>query len=423
MGQLPMACLAEEIESTAPDRLRALLTLAANPALSAPDSDRTTAALERLELLVCLDVHLNETTRHADVIIPARPPFAENHFDVFFSQYATRNTARFHRAVTAPPAGTENQHDADDPVPADWESMVRLIAIVLGHGADASIDDVDETLLRSMLGPMPTEAADGILAATAGRRGADRRLDLALRIGPFGDQFGAVPDGLSLARLEDTPDGIDLGPLVARLPDALRTVSGTIELAHDDLLGELARAASELEDAPGNDAADDSPRPFVLIGRRQLRSNNSWMHNVAGLMRGRPRFTLQIHPDDAAALGLDDGALARVTSLTGRSIDVPVERDDAMRPGVVSLPHGWGHGQPGNPTGHRQPPTGAEPQRAHRRRRPRAPHGHCGAERHRRADRADRAVAVRRARPWMIRGDATTAGACGPATPPPAAPR
>lgn len=347
MGQLPMACLAEEIESTDPDRLRALITLAANPALSAPDSDRTTAALERLDLLVCLDVHLNETTRHADVIIPARSPFAESHFDVFFSQYATRNTARFHRAVIAPSSVAADRHDADDPVPADWESMVRLIAIVMGRGADASPDDVDEMLLRSMLGPMPADAVDGILAATAGRRGADRRLDLAIRSGPFGDQFGAVPDGLSLARLEDSPDGIDLGPLVARLPDALRTVSGTIELAHDDLLGELTRAANELEDRSGSDAADGSRRPFVLIGRRQLRSNNSWMHNVAGLMRGRPRFTLQIHPDDASALDLDDGGLARVTSLTGRSIDVPVEHHDAMRPGVVSLPHGWGHGQPG----------------------------------------------------------------------------
>ena len=336
MGQFPMACLAEEITTPGDGRIRALVTLAANPALSAPDSARTTHALEQLDCLVSFDVYLNETTRHADVIIPGRSPFAESHYDVFFSQYACRNTARFSPAIVD-----------DDVLPADWQAMVRAIAILQGRGAAAHVDAVDDQLLRQLLTGVPAEYVDGIVAALGDRRGADRRLDLALRTGPYGDGFGARPDGLSLDRLVAHPNGIDLGPLVERLPDALRTASGTIELADADLLAELRRAADELgEPADRAEPADHADPPagaLTIIGRRQLRSNNSWMHNLPSLMRGRPRCTLEVHPDDAATAGLASGDLVAVTTTTGASITVPVDVTDAMRPGVVSLPHGWGH--------------------------------------------------------------------------------
>ena len=164
--------------------------------------------------------------------------------------------------------------------------------------------------------------------------GYERRLDMMLRLGPFGDGFGARPDGLTLQRLKDNPHGIDLGPLTPRIPEILRTPSGKLELAPEPILADIPRLHESL----------DAPRGFLLIGRRHLRSNNSWMHNVPALSGGTNRCTLQIHPDDAARLGLDEIAL--VTGPGGK-LEVPVEITDAIRPGVVSLPHGWGHTEPG----------------------------------------------------------------------------
>ncbi len=334
-GQFPVSCLAEEIETPGEGRLRALVSLAANPALSAPDSTRTRAALEQLDLLVCFSAYLDETAALADVVLPARSPLAESHYDVYFSPYAAHHTARFSPAVV------------DDPeCPPDWQLMVRLIAIAAGDGARADVDEVAERLLRAALAGVPPEFHDGIVAALGTRRGDERVLDLALRTGPYGDQFGMAPDGISLDTLIAAPDGIDLGPLQPRLPDALRTSSGTVELAHADLIGELARARAELgEPTPA------SPHTFTLLGRRQLRSNNSWMHNVPSLVRGRARCTLEVHPDDAADLGLGDGETARLRAATGAATGTTVEAvvriDDRVPPGVVSLPHGWGHDRPG----------------------------------------------------------------------------
>jgi anaerobic selenocysteine-containing dehydrogenase len=170
----------------------------------------------------------------------------------------------------------------------------------------------------------------------------DHLVDVMIRTGPYGDWFGAVPDGLSLDTLASSPHGVDLGPLVPRLPSVLRTPSGTVELAPAPLIADLDRLAASL------DVTADDPDGLVLIGRRQLRSNNSWMHNVNVLAKGRFRCTLLVHPDDAARLGLRDGSSAEVRSRVG-AVVAPVEVTDAMSPGVVSLPHGWGHDLPGAP--------------------------------------------------------------------------
>jgi anaerobic selenocysteine-containing dehydrogenase len=159
-----------------------------------------------------------------------------------------------------------------------------------------------------------------------------------LQTGPYGAAFGTNPDGASLALLRANPHGVDFGPLQPRLPEILRTPSGTVELAHPVLLADLDRLRAAMP------AWEE--QPLVLVGRRHLRSNNSWMHNIEVLVKGRPRCTLQVHPDDAHRLGLADGAVATVTSRVG-AVEAPVEVTDAVRPGVVSLPHGWGHGQPG----------------------------------------------------------------------------
>ena len=175
-----------------------------------------------------------------------------------------------------------------------------------------------------------------LVAALTPRRGPERLLDLMLRCGPYGDGFGVDPDGLTLARLEAAPHGIDLGPLEPRIPDVLRTASGRVELAPEPIVTDVERLRAGLEARGANGTG------LVLVGRRQLRSNNSWMHNLEPLVRGKPRCTMHVHPDDAARHELSDGGRARVSSAAG-SVEVAVEVTDAVMPGVVSIPHGWGH--------------------------------------------------------------------------------
>jgi anaerobic selenocysteine-containing dehydrogenase len=165
---------------------------------------------------------------------------------------------------------------------------------------------------------------------------------MMLRLGPYGDGFGATPGGLSLERLLAHPHGIDLGPLRPRLPQPLKTVSGKVELLPEPIAGDLPRLREALRERPGG---------LVLVGRRHLRSNNSWMHNVPALTGGSNRCTLHIHPDDAERLGVRDGAPVRLKG-AGGEVTAPAEVTDAVRPGVVSLPHGWGHDRPGTRLGH-----------------------------------------------------------------------
>ena len=336
MGELPAACLAEEIETAGDGQVRALIVIGGNPVLSTPNGGRLARALDTLDFVVSLDIYLNETAHYADVILPGLSPLEESHYDAVFPQFGYRNAARYSAPV----------FDAPDQ-PREWEMLLRLTAIVSGQGAGADIEALDHfvatTQIQRAVGdehsPIHGRDPGEILAALAPRRGPERLLDLALRSGPYGDGFGARADGLSLARLEANPHGVDLGPLQSRIPEVLRTPSGKIELAPPSLLADVERLRQSLV-AP---AANGN---MMLVGRRHLRSNNSWMHNIPLLAGGRARCTLQVHPDDATRLGLCDGARARVTSRVG-VVDVAVELTDAIMPGVVSLPHGWGHDQPG----------------------------------------------------------------------------
>ncbi len=329
MNQFPLACLSEEIETEGEGKIRGLIMMASNVALSAPDGPRMEKALDQLDVLICLDVYLNETTRHADVIIPGPSPLEEAHYDVFFSQFAHRNTARY-----SPPA-----LDKDPDVPEDWETMLRLIGILDGDGSDADLVALDDKLTRDLLDGVPDEFIEPIMAGLGDRVGVERRIDLGVRTGPFGDQFGLNPDGLSLDSLLSHPSGIDYGPLESRIPAMLRTPSGKVELAPPAFLEALAESEALIEEQTPD---------CVLIGRRHLRSNNSWMHNLPTLAKGRVRCTLLVHSADAERWGLADGDTARVsTSDPAAWIEAPVEIDDAMMPGVVSLPHGWGHDHDG----------------------------------------------------------------------------
>ena len=338
MGEFPVAALAEEIATDGDGRVRALLTVAGNPVLSTPNSDALDAALEDLDFMVSVDIYLNETTRHADVILPAPSALQRSHYDVLLLQFAVRNVANYSPPVLP----------LDPDQPDEWEILAKLALIAQGLGAGADPSVADELAVAALVGaavadpssPAHGRDVDELLGelAASGRRGPDRLLDVMLRTGPFGDGFGARPGGATLDLLVEHPHGVDFGALEPRLPEILRTPSGCIELAPPELIADLERLRAVL-DRPRADS-------MLLVGRRHLRSNNSWMHNVEVLVKGKPRCTLQVHPDDAERLGLVAGASAHVSSRVG-SVVAPVEITDGIRPGVVSLPHGWGHGREG----------------------------------------------------------------------------
>ncbi|MBK6855524.1 MAG: molybdopterin-dependent oxidoreductase [Microthrixaceae bacterium] len=343
LGELPVACLAEEMDTPGPGQIRAMFTVAGNPVLSTPNSARLDRAMAGLDAYVAVDIYLNETTRHADVVLPPPSPLQKGHYDLALLQLAVRNVANYSPPVLP----------LDDDQPDEWEILARLALIAQGMGADSDPSVVDDLVVATLVGSAVGDVSSSVygrspaelMAALEPRRGPERVLDLLLRTGPYGDGFGSVEGEvapgvvpLSLDALIANPHGVDLGPLQSRLPEVLRTASGLIELDEERLLADLNRLASVLH------------RPVaevVLVGRRDLRSNNSWMHNVEVLVKGRPRCTLHVHPDDAERWSLSPGGLATVTARTG-SVDVVVEVTDAVRPGVVSLPHGWGHGLAGS---------------------------------------------------------------------------
>ena len=333
LSELPATALAEEIETPGEGQARAVVTIAGNPVLSAPDGDRLSRALEGVDFMLSIDPYLNETTRHADVVLPPPPPSQSAHFDVALSSTPVRNNARY-----SPPAVDLPPGRPDEP-----EILSRIALILYGLGPFADPALVDEQVIAATLAketadpdsPVAGRDPAELVELLAPGRGYERRLDMMLRVGPYGDWFGARPDGLTLQRLKDTPHGIDFGALRPRLTEVLRTPSGKVELAPPSIVEDVARLRSAL-----TRGADD----FVLIGRRHLRSNNSWMHNLPALSGGTNRCTLQIHPDDAADLGVTDRARIKGP---GGELEAPVELTDALRRGVVSLPHGWGHDRDG----------------------------------------------------------------------------
>ena len=337
MGELPITCLAEEIETTGPGQVRALITIATNPVLSSPNGPRLARALAALDFMVSMDIYLNETTRHADVILPGPSPLEDMHYDLAFPQLSWRNHARYSPPVFERAPGQ----------PEEWETLTRLAAIARGQGSGLDAGELDDAQFADEAQRLFGAQAEAVLQATQGLRGPQRMLDAALRSGPygegFGDGFGTRPGGLTLAKVmaANPSGGIDLGELQPRIPEMLRTPSGKIELAPPSLLADLLRAVADL--------ARPAPE-LVIIGRRDVRSNNSWMHNLPVLAKGPMRCTALVHPGDAARLGLQDGALAEISSQTGqgpRSVQAQVQISAEMMPGVVSLPHGWGHDQPG----------------------------------------------------------------------------
>jgi len=339
LGEYPVAALAEEITTPGAGQVRALVVVGGNPVLSTPNSERLAKSFEELEFMVSVDIYLNETSKFADVVLPVPSQLQRSHYDLALLQFAVRTVANYSAPVLA--------RGVDEP--DEWEILAKISAIAAGLGADAEPSTIDDVALQGLVQGVTKDStssvfgrnADELIAdlSASGRRGPDRMLDFMLRTGPFGDGFGAVPDGLTLDKLIAAPHGIDFGGLEPRLPNVLRTPSGKVELAPPQLIADLERLFKlclEKTDLT----------QLTLVGRRHLRSNNSWMHNIEVLVKGKPRCTLQMHPVDASRLGIADGSIVRVSSRVG-SVEAPVEITDLIRGGVVSLPHGWGHSMSG----------------------------------------------------------------------------
>jgi anaerobic selenocysteine-containing dehydrogenase len=335
LGQVPLSCLAEEIATPGPGRIRALVTIAGNPVLSAPDAARLDAALPLLDCMVSVDNWLNETTRHAHVVLPGLSPLEQPHYDELIWSWAVRNAGKYSAPVFAPEPGR----------PHEWEILLTLSALLQGQKpADVDVRALDQLFFAGLVAGVAALPGSRIagrdpaeIVARHPEPGPGRLLDFQIRTGPWGDAYGASPGGLDLEELARHPHGIDRGPLEPRLDEVLRTPSGRIELAPEHIVADVPRLRARLARREAG---------LVLVSRRHVRSNNSWMHNVPELVTGRDRCTLLVHPEDAARAGLADGGRARIRSTAG-SLVVPVEVSDEMRPGVVCLPHGWGHDKPG----------------------------------------------------------------------------
>lgn len=327
-GELSAACMAEEMDTPGDKQIRALITHAGNPVLSTPNGRRLDGALSRLQYMVAIDIYRNETTRHANLILPPTFALEHDHYDLAFHALAVRNTAKY-----SPPLfekSAEQRHD--------WEIftglMQRLLAADAADGRGGRGDAVLAGALR-------------ILGGT-GRNFLDpaRSLDLFLRLGPHGLRRGL--GGLSLAKLKSAEHGVDLGPLTPCMPERLQTRNKRMDVAQREILGDLPRLASYLADRrkPAASGGDSATAPLLLIGRRQLRSNNSWCHNSERLVKGPERCTLLMHPSDATARGISEGQRVAIKSRVGE-LEAPVVLSDEVMPGVVSLPHGFGHNRSG----------------------------------------------------------------------------
>ncbi len=309
LGDLPSAVMAEEMETPGPGQIRGFVTFAGNPVLSVPNGRRLDAALANLDFMVSVDLYVNETTRHADLILPPAWGLADDHVDIVFSNVSVRNIARW-----SPPVVPQGEDEK-----ADWEILLELTERLGGGPSGHPLLDFG----------FKVGGAFGL------RWTPELMVDLMLRSGKYGDKFLAWSNGLNVKKLRDHPHGIDLGPMEEGIRHRVRHKDGRAHLAPAPFLRALDAYVAVVSEVP-------DPNDLLLIGRRELRTCNSWMHNVPALVAGRDRCVLYVHPDDAARAGVRDGDEAVLESRV-YSGNLRVQVTDEVRPGVVSLPHGWGH--------------------------------------------------------------------------------
>ncbi len=331
MSMLPASLMAEEMELEGEHQVRALITVAGNPVLSVPNGKRIHAAMAKLDFRVAFDFYINETTSQADIIIPSTTQLEHSNYDFMFTSTCVRNFAQYSPQTFAPEPGALDQWQIINEVTARMHGMTRA--------------DLESLMLDGLIGQLLANApelahltADDIRRATAAHAGPEQLLDIMLRAGPYGDKFTNQGTGITLAHLQDAPHGIDLGALQPRLPGLLATRNKRINIAPQLITADLARLQAALEQGPGDH--------LLLIGRRNIRDMNSWLHNLTNYARGKNRCTLLINPGDAARIGLREDGFATIRSRVGE-FRAQVSVTDRIMPGVVSLPHGFGHTYPG----------------------------------------------------------------------------
>ena len=331
-GELPVATMAEEMLTEGDGQIKALVTHGGNPVVSTPSGRELDRALAGLEFMVAIDIYLNETTRHAHIILPPTGPLERGHYDLAFHLLGIRNIAKFSPPLFQPHGETRHE----------WEILLELQTRMEGKGA---LGRLQHKLVKRFLGP-------------------ERMLDLGLRFGPYG-RIGSMWHGrrarddtrqmrirpLNLKRLKASVHGIDYGAMHPCLSERLRTPDKRIHLAPEIFVKDLARLKNRIPNLERGLPWPHKREPrigstLLLIGRRQLRSNNSWLHNSPRMVNGKPRCTLLIHPQDAVKRSLKSGDPALIRSRAG-SVEIPIEITEEIMPGVVSMPHGWGHNRPG----------------------------------------------------------------------------
>jgi anaerobic selenocysteine-containing dehydrogenase len=328
-GMIPSSTMAEEILTPGDGQVRAMILVMTNPLRSAANSAQLEEAFSQLDFLVAIDIYINETTRHAHLILPAPTPAEQSNYEFGLYHLSVRNMAKWSSPAVSPPLGT----------PDGWQVLLKLSAPFMGL-TDKPIKDVDDAIFAQLVtDAVKTNTVWSDLTTSEiteklnGTIGPERVLNMLVRLGPYGDGFGRRPEGLTLAKIKAAEHGIDLGPLQPRLREVLNTKSGMIELAPQPMLDDLARLRKQMA---------QSRHEMLLIGRRVLRSSNSFMHNLPSLVKGPAQCTLQISRRDATRLGVADGGSVRITSRVG-TVMAPIEVTDDLMPGVVSLPHGFGH--------------------------------------------------------------------------------
>lgn len=307
-GELPVAAMAEEILTPGKDQIKALVTSAGNPVLSTPNGQQLDKALDSLEFMVSIDFYINETTRHAHIILPPTSTLEHENYDLALSLLAVQNTAKYSPVL----------FEQNDDRRHDWQIFLELQTRMESKGVLSKTVATIKKEIFNYLGP-------------AGM------LDLGLRFGPYGQGLNPFSNGLTLYQLKKSPHGISYGHLKPSLPERLSTPAKTIKLAPEVLVKDLARVKEKFLSRPDNQ--------LVLIGRRQLSSSNSWLHNSLRLVKGRPKCVLLINPVDALKRQLTNEQTVKVSSRVGH-VEIPIEISDEMMPGVVSIPHGWGHNRP-----------------------------------------------------------------------------
>ena len=325
MSMLPASLMAEEMELQGEHQVRALITVAGNPVLSVPNGKRIHAAMANLDFVVAFDFYINETTSGADIIIPSTTQLEHSNYDFMFTSTCVRNFAQYSPQTFAPPPDALDQYQILNEVTARMNGMTGtdLEAMMLDGLIGQLLDNAPELSHLSV---------EDIKAKTAEHQGPERLLDIMLRAGPYGDKFSG--DGLTLAQLKELPHGIDLGPLQPRLPELLATRDKRIDIVPEVITADIPRLQAALDKGPGDH--------MLLIGRRHIRDMNSWLHNLNNYARGKNRCTLLINPQDAERIGLTDSGKAKITSRVGE-FEAEVAISDSIMPGVVSLPHGFGH--------------------------------------------------------------------------------